>query len=117
MEYLIFEGSLRMGDSKDATMVFAQDFEVSQRATGERELLIACEGVEILGRDEQLEAAAHPVHLDHTVVGRIRADDTRFKTLPVLGAGPHRVRIDVSPFHGHGFCDDFVLRRVVLKCA
>ncbi|MFN3652686.1 MAG: hypothetical protein ACK47B_24170 [Armatimonadota bacterium] len=116
MEVTVFEGELRLGDSKDATMVFAQDFRVEQCALGDRRLRISCQGVEILGAELHKEIAAHPVYLDHTLLGRLTASEAEFTVLPVLDAGIHRVAIHVSPFHGFGVCDDFTLRKIVFHC-
>jgi hypothetical protein len=116
MEIVIFEGELKLGDSKGATMVFAQDFRVVQCATGERKLTVECRGVEILGPELHKEISAHRVYLDHTLVGRLSADRAEFSVLPEIEAGVHRVAIHVSPFPGAGLCDDFLLKRVTLSC-
>lgn len=116
MEIVIFEGELAMGDSKNTTMVFAQDFRVLQCATGTRKLTIETDGVAILGAKEVLEASSHAVYLDHCLVGRMDSDKTELTALPDIEAGAHRVAIHVSTFPGSGLCDDFVLKRVVLHC-
>jgi hypothetical protein len=117
MEIVIFEGEIKLGDSKNATMVWAQDFRVVQCALQEKRLLIECEGVEIrVTAEDQREISAHAVYLDHTLVGRLSGNTGEFKVLPEVGAGPHRVAIHVSPFPGTGLCDDFTLRRVVFSC-
>ena len=112
----VFEGDLRMGDSKNATMVWAQDFQVMQCALQEKRLIIECEGVEILGREDQKEIASHAVYFDHTLLGRLSGNSVEFTLLPEVAAGSHRVAIHVSPFHGAGLCDDFVLKRVTFSC-
>lgn len=113
----IFEGELRLGDSKNATMVWAQDFRVEQCALQQKKLVVECEGVEILvTAEEQREIASHAVYLDHTLVGRLSGNTGTFAVLPEVGAGPHRVAIHVSPFPGTGLCDDFVLRKVTFSC-
>jgi hypothetical protein len=117
MQIDIFEGELKLGDSKDATMVWAQDFRVLQCALQQKKLVVECEGVQILvAAEEQREASSHAVYLDHTLVGRLTADRAEFTALPEVGAGPHRVAIHVSPFPGIGFCDDFALRKVTFSC-
>jgi hypothetical protein len=116
MEIVVFDGNLRLGDGRDATMVFAQDFRVEQCAVGERRLTVECDGVEILGREEVREVSSHAVYLDHTLVGRLDRDRTVFKILPAVAAGVHRVAIHVSPYPGLGVCDDFALKRVVFTC-
>ena len=117
MEILIFDGELKLGDSKDATMVWAQDFRVIQCALQEKKLTIEAEGVEIrVTAEEQKEVSSHAVYLDHTLVGRMAANVAEFTVLPEVGAGPHRVAIHVSPFPGSGLRDDFVLKRVVFAC-
>jgi hypothetical protein len=116
MEIVIFEGELRLGDSKNATMVFAQDFRVMQCALGERRLTLECTGVEILGPEEHHEVSSHPVYLNHVLVGRLDADRKEFTVLPAVEAGSHRVTVHVSPFPGPGVCDDFTLRKVVFHC-
>jgi hypothetical protein len=116
MEIVIFEGELPLGDSRNATMVFAHDFRVGQCALQEKKLMIECSGVEILGPEEHHEIASHPVYLDQTLVGRISQDRSEFMLLPVVEAGVHRVAIHVSPFPGLDLCDDFTLRRVVFSC-
>ena len=116
MDITVFEGELTMGDGKGATMLFAQDFRVLQCALQEKKLTIECEGVQILGRAEQLEISSHAVYLDHTLVGRLSGNKAEFTLLPGVEAGPHRVQIHVSPYPGAGLCDDFTLRRVVFSC-
>lgn len=116
MEIVIFEGELKMGDGKGATMVFAQDFRVLQCALQDKRLTILCEGVEILGTEAQKEISSHAVYLDHTLVGRLAGNSADFTLLPDVEAGAHRVSIHVSPFPGSGLCDDFVLKRVIFAC-
>lgn len=116
MELIIFAGELKLGDGAGATMAFAQDFRVSQCAAAPRRLLIECEGVEILGPELHKEVSAHPVYLDHTLVGRLSGNTAEFTVLPGVEAGTHRVTIQVSPFPGQGLCDDFTLRRIVFSC-
>ena len=116
MEVTVFEGALRMGDGKDATMVFAQDFRLLQCANNERRLTVACEGVEILGPPEVKEISSHAVYLDDLCLGRISADHAVFPVLPALEAGRHRIRIEVSTYPGPGLCDDFTLKRVIVTC-
>lgn len=116
MEIVIFEGELKMGDSKNATMLFAQDFRVEQCALGERTLSVECDGVEILGTDAELEISSHAVYLDQTLVGRFDRDRKVFTLLPPVAAGIHRVAVHVSAYPGFGLCDDFVLKRVVFTC-
>ena len=108
---------MALGDGKAASMVWAQDFRVEQCALQQKKLLIECEGVQILvTAEEQREVSAHPVYLDHTLVGRLTGNTAEFTVLPEVGAGPHRVTIQVSPFPGTGLCDDFVLRKVTFSC-
>jgi hypothetical protein len=116
MQITIFEGELKMGDGKGATMLFAQDFQVVQCAVGDRRLTVECSGVEILGPEAHREISAHAVYLDHTLVGRLSGDRAEFTILPEVAAGAHRVAIHVSPFPGAGLCDDFVLKRVEFEC-
>jgi len=117
MEIEVFAGELKLGDSRDATMIWAQDFRVVQCALMEKKLRIECEGVEIrVTAEEQREVSSHAVYLDHTLVGRLGGNTAEFSVLPEVGAGPHRVAIHVSPFPGTGLCDDFILRRVVFSC-
>jgi hypothetical protein len=117
MEVTVFEGEIKLGDSKEATMVWAQDFRVVQCALQEKKLTIECEGVEIrVTAEEQREISAHAVYLDHTLVGRLSGNGAEFTVLPEVAAGAHRVAIHVSPFPGTGLCDDFVLKRVVFSC-
>jgi len=116
MEIIIFEGELKMGDSVGATMVYAQDFRIIQCAMMEKKLRIEAEGVQILGPKEHEDASSHSVYFDHTPVGKIKSDVTELTVLPEAGAGPHRLAIHVSPFPGPGFCDDFVLKKVVFSC-
>jgi hypothetical protein len=115
MEIVVFDGKLKLGDSPDATMVFAQDFVASECALRKRRLTVECEGVQILGAEPQHEISSHAVYLDHTLVGRIDGDRAEFAVLPRVDAGTHRVSIHVSPFPGHGFCDDFTLRKIVFS--
>jgi hypothetical protein len=112
----IFEGELRMGDSKNATMVFAQDFRVEQCALQNKKLFVLCEGVEILGPEEHREISSHTVYLDHTLVGRLGGNAGEYKILPEVAAGAHRVEVHVSPFPGVGLCDDFVLKSITFSC-
>ena len=113
----IFEGELRLGDSKSATMVWAQDFRIEQCALKQRKLAIECEGVEIrVTAEDQREISSHAVYPDHTPVGRLSGNGVVFTVLPEVAAGPHRVAIHVSPFPGVGLCDDFVLRKVTFSC-
>jgi hypothetical protein len=116
MEIVIFEGELALGDSKNTTMVFAQDFRVMQCAVGERKLTIECSDIQILGPEEHQEISSHAVYLDQCPVGRLKQDRTELTLLPEVEAGVHRVAIHVSPFPGLGLCDDFTLRRVVFSC-
>jgi len=116
MEIVIFDGELALGDSKAATMVWAQDFRVVQCALQERKLTIECSGIQILGPEEHHEISSHPVYLDNTLVGRLDRDRTELTLLPPVDAGTHRVSVHVSPFPGTGFCDDFTLKRVVFTC-
>ena len=116
MQVIIFEGELRMGDSVGATMVYAQDFRLSQCAMKKKELLIETDGVQILGGAEQQRVSSHDVYFDHAHVGKIDSDRTLLTLLPEASAGPHRVSIHVSPFPGAGLCDDFVLKRVLFTC-
>jgi len=116
MEVIVFEGELRMGDSRNATMVFAQDFRAEQCAGRRRELIVECDGVQILGQSNHLEVSSHMVYVDATMIGRIRSDRTLFATLPLVEAGVHRVRVEVSPFPGFGLCDDFTLKRIIFRC-
>lgn len=116
MEITIFQGELKLGDSKGATMVFAQDFRVEQCAGKERRLTVECAGVEILGPELHKEVSSHQVYLDHNWIGRLNGDTADFTTLPAVEAGVHRVSIHVSPFPGAGLCDDFTLRKVVFTC-
>lgn len=116
MEIVIFDGELRLGDSRNASMVFAQDFRVEQCALGERNLTVECAGVEILGAPELHELSSHAVYLDHTPVGRLDADRATFTRLPPVEAGVHRIAIHVSPLPGLGVCDDFILKRIVFTC-
>jgi hypothetical protein len=115
-EIVVFEGSLPLGDSKNASMVFAQDFRVEQCALKERRLVVECAGVEILGPKEHQEISSHPVYLDHVLVGRLGGDRVEFSVLPAVDAGIHRVEIHVSAFPGFGLCDDFTVKRVVFSC-
>ena len=87
MEITIFEGELKMGDSKDTTMVFAQDFRVVQCAGAERKLTVECAGVEILGPEVSREISSHLVYLDHTLVGRLAGNRAEFTILPEIEAG------------------------------
>lgn len=112
----IFEGEIRLGDSKNATMIWAQDFYVTQCAQKNKRLIVECSGVEILGREDQKEISSHTVYLDHTLVGRLNGNNIEFTVLPEVGAGPHRVTIHVSPYPGVGLCDDFILKRVTFLC-
>jgi hypothetical protein len=112
----IFDGELRMGYGKNATMVFAQDFRLEQCALQKKKLYVLCEGVEILGAEEHREISSHPVYFDHTLIGRLSGNSGEFSVLPEAGAGPHRVTIQVSPFPGTGLCDDFVLKSVTFAC-
>ena len=116
MDTVVFEGALSLGDSKAATMAFAQDFRVGQCATGKRMLTVEASGVQILGPEEHREVSSHPVYLDNVLLGRLDADRKVFAVLPRVEAGMHRVSIHVSPFPGHGLCDDFTLKRVVFSC-
>ncbi len=116
MEITVFEGELKMGDGKGATMVFAQDFRLMQCANDERRLTVECEGVEILGAAGVKEISSHAVYLDDLLIGRFRENRAVFTTLPPMDAGRHRVRVEVSTFPGLGFCDDFTLKRVVVFC-
>lgn len=116
MEIEIFRGDLKLGDSSNASMLFAQDFRLFQCAGKDRRLSVECEGVEILGPEQHKEISAHLVYLDHTLVGRLNGNAGEFTVLPEVEAGSHRVRIEVSPFPGSGLCDDFVLKRVVFSC-
>jgi hypothetical protein len=116
MEIVIFEGALSLGDSANATMVFAQDFRVMQCAAGERKLTIECRDIQILGPEEHQEISSHAVYLDHCMVGRLKHDRTELTILPDVEAGVHRLAIHVSTFPGLGLCDDFTLRRVVFSC-
>src|SRR5439155_19756471 len=95
MEVVIFDGALPMGDSKNTTMVFAQDFRVEQCALGERKIRIECAGVEILGTNEQHDVSSHAVYLDHLLLGRFDGDRAEFTVMPPLDAGVHRVAIHV----------------------
>lgn len=115
MEIVVFAGSLKLGDSVDATMVFARDFQVPECALRKRRLRLECEGIQILGAELQREISSHPVYLDHTLVGRLGGDTAEFTVLPRVDAGTHRVSIQVSPFPGQGFCDDFTLRKIVFS--
>lgn len=116
IEVVVFEGRLPMGDGKGATMLFAQDFELAQCGSGARKLTVECEGVQILGPAEHQEISSHLVYLDHTLVGRLRADRAEFSLLPAMDAGLHRVRVEVSAFPGFRFCDDFLLKRILFHC-
>ena len=115
MEIVIFDGQLPMGDSKNATMVFAQDFRVPECVLTERKLTVTCEGVQILGEERHREISSHPVYFDRVLVGRVSGDRAEFTTLPPVDAGLHRISIEVSPFPGSGLCDDFTLQRVVFS--
>ena len=116
MQIIVFEGHLPMGDSKGATMLFAQDFRVEQCALQMKTLTIECEGVDILGQEDELAVSSHPVYFDHTLLGRLSQNRTEFTILPMVDAGVHRVRIEVSPYPGLGLCDDFTLRRITFAC-
>ncbi|MGV3719427.1 MAG: hypothetical protein ACO1SX_00840 [Actinomycetota bacterium] len=115
MEIVVFSGELKMGDSAHATMVFAQDFRVPECALRARRMTVECAGVQILGAEPQKEISSHPVYLDHTLVGRLDSDAAEFTVLPPVDAGVHRVSIHVSPFPGAGFCDDFLLKKIVFS--
>lgn len=116
MEIVIFDGLLSLGDSANATMVFAQDFRVMQCAVGERKLTIECSGIQILGPEEHQEISSHAVYVDQLLIGKLKDDRTELMLLPSMEAGTHRLAIHVSSFPGLGLCDDFTLRRIVFSC-
>jgi hypothetical protein len=115
MEIVIFQGELRMGDSVDATMAFAQEFRLLQCATRNKKLTVEAEGVQILGTPETRDVASHSVFFDGLHVGKMSGDRTELTILPEAFAGPHRVEIRVSTLPGSGLCDDFILKRVAFS--
>ena len=113
----VFDGDLKLGDSRNATMVFAQDFRMPRCALADRKLTVECSGVQILGDADQKEISSHRVYFDQLLLGRLDSDRGEFSILPPVDAGVHRVRVEVSTFPGFGLCDDFSLRRITFEYA
>ncbi len=112
MEVTLFDGQLPMGDGKNATMLFGQDFRVPECVLTDRKLILICKGVQILGDESVREISSHPVYFDRVLIGRIGSDRTELTLLPPVDAGIHRITIEVSPFPGYSLCDDFILERI-----